>query len=271
MAFGSKTSLKAVLLALVATAVITAVANDGGVELTLKEDAVLGPILVDSAGMTLYLFVNDQQGDSTCSDACTTNWPPLVADGEVTVGDGLDPELLGTVVRMDGSEQVTYGGWPLYTFARDTEPGSTAGQGLNDAWFAVGPDGAAAASDSENQEASGETEADDAEGEQAAGGDDADVDALMAEGARVFARICADCHGANGDEARETHVAILADNSRLENERLVLRRVIHGSGYMPAFGSALSDREVAAVATFVRNSWGNEYGLVGEEAAAAAR
>jgi mono/diheme cytochrome c family protein len=40
---------------------------------------------------------------------------------------------------------------------------------------------------------------------------------------------------------------------------------------MPGFGAALSDREVAAVATYVRNSFGNEYGIVGEEAAAADR
>lgn len=93
----------------------------------------------------------------------------------------------------------------------------------------------------------------------------------MSEGATVFARICAACHGANGDESLAEHVAILADNSKLENERRVLRRVIHGGGYMPQFGNVLSDREVAAVVTFVRNSWGNDYGAIGEEDAAEAR
>jgi mono/diheme cytochrome c family protein len=34
---------------------------------------------------------------------------------------------------------------------------------------------------------------------------------------------------------------------------------------MPAFAADLDNWQVAAVATFVRNSWGNEYGLVREE------
>ena len=105
----------------------------------------------------------------------------------------------------------------------------------------------------------------------ATGPNDEAVVALMSEGASVFSRICASCHGANGDESLVEHAAILADNSKLENERRILRRVIQGGGYMPGFGSVLSDREVAAVLTFVRSSWGNDYGPVGEEAAAEAR
>jgi mono/diheme cytochrome c family protein len=31
---------------------------------------------------------------------------------------------------------------------------------------------------------------------------------------------------------------------------------------MPAFAGQLTDQQVAAIATFVSNSWGNQYGLV---------
>jgi mono/diheme cytochrome c family protein len=31
---------------------------------------------------------------------------------------------------------------------------------------------------------------------------------------------------------------------------------------MPAFAAQLTDRQVAAIATFIRNSWGNEHGMV---------
>jgi mono/diheme cytochrome c family protein len=31
---------------------------------------------------------------------------------------------------------------------------------------------------------------------------------------------------------------------------------------MPPFDGSLEDRQVAAIATFVRNSWGNEFGVV---------
>jgi len=95
----------------------------------------LGEILVDASGSTLYLFVPDDQGASTCYDACESNWPPLV--GEISAGDGVDGALLGTVARDDGSVQVTYSGWPLYHFANDAAPGDVNGQGINDVWYVV--------------------------------------------------------------------------------------------------------------------------------------
>jgi mono/diheme cytochrome c family protein len=95
---------------------------------------------------------------------------------------------------------------------------------------------------------------------------------LMTEGEALFARNCASCHGAEGNEELSSHVEILAGNSRaVGNASRMLRRIVHGGTYMPAIGAGMSDREVAAVATFVRNSWGNEHGLVIEEDVAGIR
>jgi len=46
---------------------------------------------------------------------------------------------LGTVKRPDGTEQVTYKGEPLYTFAQDKEAGEANGQGIKDVgtWSAI--------------------------------------------------------------------------------------------------------------------------------------
>src|SRR4051794_6719527 len=44
----------------------------------------LGTILVDSKGMTLYLFEKDKNGKSACDGACATAWPPLLTDGGPT-------------------------------------------------------------------------------------------------------------------------------------------------------------------------------------------
>jgi predicted lipoprotein with Yx(FWY)xxD motif len=43
------------------------------------------------------------------------------------------------VKRADGSEQVTYKGMPLYTFAQDQKAGDAGGQGIKDVgtWSAV--------------------------------------------------------------------------------------------------------------------------------------
>lgn len=104
----------------------------------------LGEILVDGNGLSLYLFAPDAQGESTCYDGCASAWPPLV--GTPSAGDGIDSDLLGSVVRTDGTEQVTYNGWPLYYFASDAAPGDTNGQAANDVWFVLSVDGNAVSS-----------------------------------------------------------------------------------------------------------------------------
>ncbi len=102
-------------------------------------DSSLGSILVDGNGNTLYLFTPDDQGDSVCYDQCEAAWPPLV--GEFAAGSGIDATLLGTATRTDGTDQVTYNGWPLYYFANDTAPGDVNGQGVNDVWYVLSPEG----------------------------------------------------------------------------------------------------------------------------------
>ena len=99
----------------------------------------LGEFVADADGNTLYLFVPDGQGDSTCYDQCEENWPPI---GEVSdVGDGLDAGLLGTTERTNGDVQATYNGWPLYYFANDSVAGDTNGQGVGDVWYVVAASG----------------------------------------------------------------------------------------------------------------------------------
>lgn len=102
----------------------------------------LGTILVDSQGMALYLFTEDEQGEPTCYDECAQNWPPLVVENrEPVVGPGLDEASAATVEREDGPAQVTYNGHPLYRHAQDTAAGEVGGQGAEGAWYAIGVDG----------------------------------------------------------------------------------------------------------------------------------
>lgn len=97
--------------------------------------------LVDGKGMTLYMFLNDSESESTCFDDCAVNWPPLLAGAELPAGEGIDESLLGQIERPDGSFQVTYAGWPLYYYAGDLAAGDTAGQAVGDVWFAVDAEG----------------------------------------------------------------------------------------------------------------------------------
>ena len=101
----------------------------------------LGPILTDLQGRTLYAFVNDQAGNSTCTDNCLASWPALTSDKAFRTGDGTKADLLTDTKRTDGVEQAKYGVWPLYYYAGDQGPGDIDGQNVDGLWFVVGADG----------------------------------------------------------------------------------------------------------------------------------
>jgi predicted lipoprotein with Yx(FWY)xxD motif len=103
----------------------------------------LGTVLVDAQGRTLYDFVKDKHGKSSCSGACAKFWPPLMTHGKPKAGKGVQAKLLGTTKRSNGT-QVTYDGHPLYTFALDKKAGQTKGQGSTNfggAWWVLAPNG----------------------------------------------------------------------------------------------------------------------------------
>jgi predicted lipoprotein with Yx(FWY)xxD motif len=101
----------------------------------------LGSILVDSRGMTLYMFTPDTSTTSACYEQCSAAWPPLLLNGKLRAAAGLQTSLLGTLQRTDGTRQVTYAGHPLYFFAKDTKPGDTNGQGLFTKWYVLSASG----------------------------------------------------------------------------------------------------------------------------------
>jgi predicted lipoprotein with Yx(FWY)xxD motif len=108
----------------------------------------LGRVLVDGKGQTLYVFSRDHHsGHSTCTSECEVQWPPLLLSGGATkpiASGGAKTSLLGTTRLANDALQVTYNGWPLYRFALDTTPGSTAGEGLNNLggrWYVLSPKG----------------------------------------------------------------------------------------------------------------------------------
>jgi predicted lipoprotein with Yx(FWY)xxD motif len=116
--------------------------GDGVVAVAKGSD--LGPILVDSKGFTLYDFHKDKGGTSACYGACAATWPPLTVEGAPKATSGAQSSQLGTTKRKDGTVQVTYAGWPLYTYAADSKPGDTNGQDVSSfgaQWYALQPSG----------------------------------------------------------------------------------------------------------------------------------
>ncbi len=125
------TAIAAVALIVVTAVAVYAITAAGATSATVKlRTTSLGRVLVDAKGRTLYLFEKDRNGRSSCSGACATSWPPLIAARPKT-GAGLRRTGLGTTRRADGRTQVTYGGHPLYRFVADTRPGATQGEGID--------------------------------------------------------------------------------------------------------------------------------------------
>jgi predicted lipoprotein with Yx(FWY)xxD motif len=117
--------------------------SDISQNLTLGTDgnAKLGTYLIGWTGMTLYTYGRDSVGTTTCYGKCAQNWPPYtVPTGmHLNIAMGVNATNAGTIVRADGTTQVTYGGMPLYFYAGDKSGSDTNGQGIGKVWYVVKP------------------------------------------------------------------------------------------------------------------------------------
>jgi predicted lipoprotein with Yx(FWY)xxD motif len=103
-----------------------------------KDTPVLGYFLMDDKGLTLYTFIKDTAGTSTCNSKCAAMWPPLSARVLPTGGPGVWRQF-ALIKRPDGTLQVTYNRMPLYYFSGDKKPGDIKGEGIGGFWFAATP------------------------------------------------------------------------------------------------------------------------------------
>jgi predicted lipoprotein with Yx(FWY)xxD motif len=121
----------------------TSSSGSGGGTIASAPIEGLGSVLVDSEGMTVYEFTVDKGTKSECYGECEAAWPPVVAEGKPTAGEGAMSSALGTTKRKDGTMQVTYEGHPLYTFAEDSAPGEANGNEVEGTWFVLNESGSA--------------------------------------------------------------------------------------------------------------------------------
>jgi predicted lipoprotein with Yx(FWY)xxD motif len=103
-------------------------------------DSELGRILVDESGRALYAFTKDKAQSSNCDEKCIAVWPALTST-ETVAGEGADTALIGHTDPAEGPQQATYNQWPLYYYVGDMVAGDVNGQGIDDEWFVLGPDG----------------------------------------------------------------------------------------------------------------------------------
>jgi mono/diheme cytochrome c family protein len=104
------------------------------------------------------------------------------------------------------------------------------------------------------------------------------------EGAIVFNSQCSPCHQADGNGLPNQFPPLAGSEWVLaEGPNRIIRIVLNGAqgpikvkgmdfnGAMNAFKDGLDDKQIAAVLTYVRNSWGNKASLVKPEEVAAIR
>ena len=86
---------------------------------------------------------------------------------------------------------------------------------------------------------------------------------LFKQGKTLFDGNCALCHQSSGKGVPPAFPA-LAGNENLQDLVLIVTNIHKGVGAMPAFPQ-LSAADIAAVAAYIRNAWGNEFGGVTTE------
>jgi predicted lipoprotein with Yx(FWY)xxD motif len=110
------------------------------------KNAKFGTVLVSSSGRMLYRYTLDKKRVNNCTkDAtCAKYWPRVLVKGTAkpTVAGGANARLVGTINQAKGLRQVTYAGYPLYTFAGDKKAGQVNGQGFDKTWYVVNTKGA---------------------------------------------------------------------------------------------------------------------------------
>ncbi len=88
-----------------------------------------------------------------------------------------------------------------------------------------------------------------------------------ASGAALYEQNCAICHGETG-AGQPPHFPALAGNAVVSDLPRIVSNIHQGQGNMPPFPE-LQAAEIAALASYVRNSWGNAAGDASVEEVAA--
>lgn len=84
---------------------------------------------------------------------------------------------------------------------------------------------------------------------------------LMETGDGVYRDFCSACHASNG----RGDIGPALTGGALADAHHVYRQINEGRSEMPGFGGVLSEEEILAVGTFVRNRFGNSHGPLTRE------
>lgn len=101
-----------------------------------------------------------------------------------------------------------------------------------------------------------------------------EVERVLAQGGKIYKAHCVDCHQASGKGVWPAYPPLAGNHAMTMSSPVNAIRVVLNGGFspstvanprpygMPPYGPVLSDSEVAAVVSYIRNSWGNKAPIV---------
>jgi predicted lipoprotein with Yx(FWY)xxD motif len=112
-----------------------AIVHSGGGLMQVRHTPA-GTVLANPHGFTVYYYLADKPGSgrSVCTGSCAALWPAVIGPVRFPAGIKL-PGKVGYITRAHGVRQLTIGGRPAYTFAGDSRPGQSNGQGFGGVWY----------------------------------------------------------------------------------------------------------------------------------------
>lgn len=102
----------------------------------------------------------------------------------------------------------------------------------------------------------------------------AEAERIMTLGKKLYTDLCIDCHKVSGNGIAPDYPPLNGNNALTSGSPVNAIRLVLNGGFppstagnpypfsMPPFGPRLSDTEVAAVVSYIRNSWDNKAGFV---------
>ncbi|MDB5734999.1 MAG: cytochrome c class [Alphaproteobacteria bacterium] len=91
-------------------------------------------------------------------------------------------------------------------------------------------------------------------------GSSANTTARPVTGEQVYVQVCQGCHMADAKGGVGAgRIPALAKNSNLEDPSYPVSMIVQGRGAMPPLTDLLNPAQIAAVATYVRTHFGNNY------------
>ena len=107
-----------------------------GTTVMIVQKSKLGYVLAEANGQVVYTYAHDTKGGTpTCNGSCAEVWLPVTGVPKTALGETF-PGTFSLVTRSDGTKQMTYNGYPLYTY-KGAAPLSTAGEGIGGVWHVV--------------------------------------------------------------------------------------------------------------------------------------